>query len=400
MAGIRKVEFVTSQKGTLQVLLDGYVYNKNVVRQTCIHWKCVKSTCKWRLSTSGDFVRHVTDHNHTPEDGTRICFVSNLRKRAREETVKMSSLYNDEVAKQNDPRLLPSFPSMSSALYRHRRKTTSVDKIRGWSQRHLDGDIWWETFPSVEWWWWRQDSCFYNKWATQGPSVSWNVVHGRNIYLLSWTLESSVYHSCKVMAPSVQCGEWVSWHRSERVLLPLLPGHLAQDPRTRTGRSVQGRPRCPVMDRKSCRPCPPSCRCRPGHMDWCHGVNARCSKSNWVQWLHCIDDDARFPIKLWNHHQTVGPRTNNNLKGFHSRLNQTLPHRHPNIFRFIEVIKNIETADKAKIAQLDFGAAPTSRKRVYREIENKLLRLKDKLAIRQKTPLEFLDAVGHILKLA
>ncbi|XP_067665000.1 uncharacterized protein [Haliotis asinina] len=185
MAGIRKIEFVASQKGTPQVLLDGYVYNKNAVRQTCIHWKCVKSLFNGRLSTSGDFVRNVTDHNHAP-------------------------------------------------------------------------------------------------------------------YIVS------------------------TW----------------------------------------------------------------------------VDDDARFPIQLWNHPLTVGPRTNNNLEGFHSRLNQTLPHRHPNIFRFTEVIKKIEAADKAKIAQLEYGAAPPTRKRIYRETENRLLRLKDKLLTRQKTPLEFLDAVGHLLKLA
>ncbi|XP_046357291.1 uncharacterized protein LOC124135785 [Haliotis rufescens] len=29
------------------------------------------------------------------------------------------------------------------------------------------------------------------------------------------------------------------------------------------------------------------------------------------------DDDARFPIPLWNHHRNIGPRTNNNLEGFH-----------------------------------------------------------------------------------
>ncbi|XP_071118963.1 uncharacterized protein [Haliotis cracherodii] len=139
MAGIRKVDYVMSQKGTVQVFLDGYCYNKNVVRQTCIHWKCVDSTCKGRCTTVGDFIRNVSDHTHPP-------------------------------------------------------------------------------------------------------------------YMV----------------------------------------------------------------------------------------------------INLVDDDARFPIPLWNHHQTAGPRTNNNLEGFHHRLNRILPHCHPNIYRFVEVIKEIVCADRTKIAQLDF----------------------------------------------
>ncbi|XP_046378457.1 uncharacterized protein LOC124150561 [Haliotis rufescens] len=115
--------------------------------------------------------------------------------------------------------------------------------------------------------------------------------------------------------------------------------------------------------------------------------------------INWVDDDARFPIPLWNHHQTAGPRTNNNLEGFHHRLDRTLPHRHPNIYRFVEVIMKIECADRTKIAQLDVGAAPPSRMRVYRETENRLRRLKDMLTQGQKTTIEFLDAVGHLLKL-
>jgi len=40
-----------------------------------------------------------------------------------------------------------------------------------------------------------------------------------------------------------------------------------------------------------------------------------------VNW---VDDDSRFPIPLWNHHDTNGPRKNNNLEGFHNRLNRCL----------------------------------------------------------------------------
>ena len=67
-----------------------------------------------------------------------------------------------------------------------------------------------------------------------------------------------------------------------------------------------------------------------------------------VNW---VDYDARFPLQMWNHHNTMGPRTNNNLEGFHTRLNRSIPHNHQNIYRFIEVLRKIETVDKVKLAR-------------------------------------------------
>ncbi|XP_048257530.1 uncharacterized protein LOC125383250 [Haliotis rufescens] len=112
-----------------------------------------------------------------------------------------------------------------------------------------------------------------------------------------------------------------------------------------------------------------------------------------------VDHGARLPLPLWNYLGTTGPRTNNNLEGFHNRLNRGLPHRHPNIYRFVEVVRKVEQAERAKILQLAFGAAQRGRKRVYREVENRLCRLKDELNREVKSPMQFLDAVGHLLRL-
>ncbi|XP_071083808.1 uncharacterized protein [Haliotis cracherodii] len=109
--------------------------------------------------------------------------------------------------------------------------------------------------------------------------------------------------------------------------------------------------------------------------------------TNWV------DYEARFPLSLWNHHPTFGQRANNNLEGYHSRLNASLNHRHPNLYRFIDIIKNIDKSEKTKLSQLDLGAAPPAKKRVYKEIDNRLSRLKDQLSQGVKTPFQFLDAV-------
>ncbi|XP_041354461.1 uncharacterized protein LOC121372235 [Gigantopelta aegis] len=115
--------------------------------------------------------------------------------------------------------------------------------------------------------------------------------------------------------------------------------------------------------------------------------------------LTWVDDDSRFPLIVWNHHLTTGPRTNNNLEGFHSRMNRSIQVHHPNIYRFVELIKGIETSERAKLRQINFGAAPPPRKRVYKQNENRIVRMKAQLTLEQKTPIQFLDAVGHLLKL-
>ncbi|XP_071105145.1 uncharacterized protein [Haliotis cracherodii] len=66
---------------------------------------------------------------------------------------------------------------------------------------------------------------------------------------------------------------------------------------------------------------------------------------------------------------------------------------------FIEIIKQIEKSEKTKLSQLDLGVAPPARKRVYKEIHNRLSRMKDQLSQGVKTPLQFLDAVGKLLKM-
>ncbi|XP_067679751.1 uncharacterized protein [Haliotis asinina] len=68
--------------------------------------------------------------------------------------------------------------------------------------------------------------------------------------------------------------------------------------------------------------------------------------------------DARFPLRLWNHHHAAGPRTNNNLVGFHARINRSLPHQHPNLYRFVDLIQGIEKSEGGMLEQINFGATP------------------------------------------
>ncbi|XP_060081931.1 uncharacterized protein LOC132561218 [Ylistrum balloti] len=48
---------------------------------------------------------------------------------------------------------------------------------------------------------------------------------------------------------------------------------------------------------------------------------------------------------LWNHFQTDGPRTTNNLEAWHWKLKKKVKHAHPNIFAIIQTFKEIDNAD-------------------------------------------------------
>ncbi|CAG9314716.1 unnamed protein product [Blepharisma stoltei] len=50
--------------------------------------------------------------------------------------------------------------------------------------------------------------------------------------------------------------------------------------------------------------------------------------------------NAKFRREFWNHFDNDGMRTTNNLEGYHHALNKLVGAAHPNIFKFIETIKN------------------------------------------------------------
>jgi hypothetical protein len=72
----------------------------------------------------------------------------------------------------------------------------------------------------------------------------------------------------------------------------------------------------------------------------------------------------KFEIALWNHYDTVGPRTNNHVEGFHSKLNRLCQEAHPNIFKSIGIVKDIETETAINYKQLAIGCHSTKRNRI------------------------------------
>jgi hypothetical protein len=70
-----------------------------------------------------------------------------------------------------------------------------------------------------------------------------------------------------------------------------------------------------------------------------------------------------FAISVWNHYDTVGPRNNNHVEGFHSKLNRLCQVAHPNIFKSIGIVKDIETETEINYKQFAIGFHSTKRNR-------------------------------------
>jgi hypothetical protein len=59
-----------------------------------------------------------------------------------------------------------------------------------------------------------------------------------------------------------------------------------------------------------------------------------------VEWY--IAEDSHFPPYMWAENSSSSQRTSNACEGFHSKFNASFYCGHPNIFRFIEVLKNFQ----------------------------------------------------------
>ena len=64
-----------------------------------------------------------------------------------------------------------------------------------------------------------------------------------------------------------------------------------------------------------------------------------------------------------------GSRTNNHLEGWHSQLNRKVGSAHPNIFKFIEIIKKEQAKNEIKLLHINAG---TTRVKNNTETKNRI----------------------------
>ena len=105
---------------------------------------------------------------------------------------------------------------------------------------------------------------------------------------------------------------------------------------------------------------------------------------------------GQYSLPLWNYYSYDGPRTNNRLEGWHNRLKRIVKKPHPNFYELIDVFKREQAATEVTYQQLDTGANPPPWKK-YRQLDQRVQRIKDRMSAGQVSISEYLDAIGHLI---
>ncbi|CAF1044738.1 unnamed protein product [Brachionus calyciflorus] len=86
-----------------------------------------------------------------------------------------------------------------------------------------------------------------------------------------------------------------------------------------------------------------------------------------------------FESKLWNHANTIDPRTNNHVEGFHNKLNKWIAKPHPNIYQLISVFQKINTKISVDYEFRLLGKSGPKRRAIDVEKDNRYQNLLENL---------------------
>ena len=86
-----------------------------------------------------------------------------------------------------------------------------------------------------------------------------------------------------------------------------------------------------------------------------------------------------------------GPRTTNNVEGWHSKINMICKTAHPNIYTMVKMLQTIQSTNEAKLIQLSAGGKQRTKKRKYRQLHSRLQQLKTRLRNGTLNVVDFAD---------
>ena len=107
-------------------------------------------------------------------------------------------------------------------------------------------------------------------------------------------------------------------------------------------------------------------------------------------WLTC------FPPAMWNVFNE-GIRTNNQVEGWHNKLNRSMGRIHPNIYQFVTCIKNEQAETELTMQRARLGAAPPPRRPKHRILDERLERLRTQFQAGDLDVQEYFSSVRHIV---
>jgi hypothetical protein len=94
----------------------------------------------------------------------------------------------------------------------------------------------------------------------------------------------------------------------------------------------------------------------------------------------------------------LGPRATNHIEGWHKKLNDQAGRAHPNIFKFVEIIKKIQQETTISQRELEHRVPAVRRRKAYTRVDEQILRLKNRLMANDINAHDYICAVSHLLK--
>ena len=108
--------------------------------------------------------------------------------------------------------------------------------------------------------------------------------------------------------------------------------------------------------------------------------------------------DGNFRIPIWNvYDKNMDCRTNNNVESFHRAWNNRVGVRHPNFWIYVRHLKDMQASTESSIAAMRRGGLPTRRARRWRQLENRLVVLKDEYDQGVRPLDDYWDAISHLV---
>ena len=119
-------------------------------------------------------------------------------------------------------------------------------------------------------------------------------------------------------------------------------------------------------------------------------------RSGIQRFLAYFDKQWLKDVKIWNHFDTDGPRTNNYNEGYNNRLNRLCGSGHPNLYKFINIMKREESLASVKYFRAIQGYEPDKRRK--KDIE-KDLKIESLIQEVQDGNIELLEYLSEVSKL-
>ncbi|XP_060065086.1 uncharacterized protein LOC132545413 [Ylistrum balloti] len=412
-----QVEFTTNKRGGRTLHQAGFSYMvKNNYRDTT-YWRCCIRDCPATINTRDDIPAKMGhQHNHQPNRfQVEVKKVMNsIKKRCREERKAVPAIYDEEIAhlqtldwtddKRRMVEQIPTYPSCKTSLYHSRAKL--LPKLP----------------TSVA------DITLENEWTLTNTGDQFVLFDDNrdNSRILAFATTSNL--EILSTATTLYCSR--TFYICPRFFSQLYTRFLEKS--TMEERQLQLNPTVIFMDAaksifqgitvKGCFFHFTQTFYRDN--EDIHRLVRRAAVLPLIPpqriedyWFNAMDDleDVDLPVDttpftdyvttqwiegdrhVWNHFDNDGPRTTNNLEGWHSKLKKRIPHEHPNIYLFIRVLKDIQAANDINRIQRAAGGLPVPKRQRYWNLDDRLIQLKTLLQNDEINFINYGDRATYLL---